>query len=45
MKAIDGVMKQALSLIPRTEQSARNLDQLAARLQNLLTESGSAGHA
>jgi methyl-accepting chemotaxis protein len=45
MKAIDTVMKQALSLIPRTEQSARDLEELAARLQNLLTEQGLNGHA
>jgi methyl-accepting chemotaxis protein len=45
MKAIDRVMKQALGLIPRTEQSARNLEELAARLQSLLTERGLAKHA
>jgi methyl-accepting chemotaxis protein len=45
MKAIDRVMKQALNLIPGTEQSARNLEELAARLQSLLTERGLAKHA
>jgi methyl-accepting chemotaxis protein len=43
MKSIDTVMKQALGLLPRTEQSARNLDALAARLQSLLTEQGLPG--
>jgi len=44
MKAIDAVMKQTLNLIPRTEQSARNLEALAARLQSLLTEQGLSRH-
>jgi methyl-accepting chemotaxis protein len=45
MKAIDAVMKQAVNLIPRTEQSARNLETLADRLQDLLTEQGLTGNA